>query len=322
MNKNTFRFLGAFIAGTTALALSGCATLSEEISDSKPSIVATTNIWADITSQIAGDHFDVTAIISDPAMDPHSYEASARDQLAITEAELLVINGGGYDDFALTLAGSAGTEIFNAYEIHEAEHADHSEQEHSEEEHSDEAHSEEDHDHAHHSHDGSDHTWYDLHLVEHVSRVIAVKLGELQPENAAVFIKNAEAFGAEIELLEQKRDALASSQVSYFEAHPLATLLLNDLGYQNLTPEGFAASEEAGLEPSARILADSKALISSGKIQFLAVNEQVTSPTLDALKQLAADSGVAVLEFDELLPSGLNYQQWMSQILDSIASVN
>jgi zinc/manganese transport system substrate-binding protein len=311
MNKNTFRFLGAFIAASTALALSGCAPQSEEVVDAKPSIVATTNIWADITSQIAGDFFDVTALISDPAIDPHSYEASARDQLAIKEAELFVINGGGYDEFAEVLASSAGTEVFNAYEIYEAQEGSDSGETHAE----GEAHA------AHGDHDGSDHTWYDLHLVEYVSGMIAIKLGELQPENAAIFSANAEAFGAEIELLEVKRDALTSSEVHYFEAHPLAALLFKDLGFKNLTPEGFAETEEAGLEPSARVLADSRELIASGDIQFLAVNEQATSPTLDALKQLAAESGVPVLEFDELLPEGSTYQQWMGSILDSIAGI-
>jgi len=88
-----------------------------------------------------------------------------------------------------------------------------------------------------------------------------------------------------------------------------------------LTPEGFAESEEAGLEPSVAVLADSRELIPSGKIQFIAVNQQATSPTLDALKQLAADAEVPVLEFDELLPAGSNYQEWMAGILDSIAAI-
>jgi len=353
MNKNKFRFFGALVAASTALALSGCAPQSDEVVEAKPSIVATTNVWADITSQIAGDFFEVIALISDPAIDPHSYEATARDQLAIEEADLFVMNGGGYDEFAEVLAGTAGTEVFNVYEIHEAAEGAESGKAHSEGEahtegeahageeahaegevhtegeahaegevHSEgEAHSDEDAHEAHGDHDGSDHTWYDLHLVEYISGMIAIKLGELQPENAASFTANAEAFGAEIELLEVKRDALANSEIHYFEAHPLAALLFKDLGFENLTPEGFAESEEAGLEPSVAVLADSRELIPSGKIQFIAVNQQATSPTLDALKQLAADAEVPVLEFDELLPAGSNYQEWMAGILDSIAAI-
>ncbi|MEZ7995282.1 MAG: zinc ABC transporter substrate-binding protein, partial [Aquiluna sp.] len=194
--------------------------------------------------------------------------------------------------------------------------------EHGEEDHADE-HGEEDHadEHAHAS-DGSDHIWYDLHLVEQAAISLAEKLGVLQPDNAQDFIDNAGAFVSDISVLEQRVQTLADINVHYFEAHPLATMLFTDLDYENLTPKGLAEAEEAGLESAARVLADSRELISSGKLQFLAINEQVTSPTLEALKSLAEESGVPILKFDELLPDDTNYQEWMGSLLDSIAAVS
>ena len=326
MTNKTFKIMGAIVAAVTAVSLSGCASsVAEETqseSESKPTIVATTNVWADITGQVAGEFFDVTAIISDPSIDPHSYEASARDQLDISEADLFVVNGGGYDDFALILASATETEMFNVYDVLEAaeleggdEHAGESKDEHageSADEHGDEHAGE---------HDGSDHMWYSLHSVEQTAILLALKLGELQPENAQYFADNADAFVSEIAVLEQKLEALSDMDAHYFEAHMLAAMLFADLGFENLTPEGFAESEEAGLEPSVRVMADSQELISSGKLQFLAVNAQVTSPTLESLKKLAEESGVPVLEFDELLPEGSNYQEWMESKLDSIAAI-
>jgi len=322
MTTKTFKTLGAIVAAVTAVSLSGCASSAAEEAqpgtESKPTIVATTNVWADITGQVAGEFFDVTALISDTSIDPHSYEASAREQLAISEADLFVVNGGGYDDFALTLASATETEMFNVYDVLEAteleggdEHTDESADEHageSADEHGDE-------------HDGSDHVWYSLHSVEQTAISLAQKLGELQPENAQYFADNADAFVSEIAVLEQKLEALSAMDGHYFEAHPLAAMLFADLGFENLTPEGYAEAEEAGLEPSARILADSQALISSGQLQFLAVNAQGTSPVLESLKKLAEESGVPVLEFDELLPEGSNYQEWMESKLDSIAAI-
>jgi zinc/manganese transport system substrate-binding protein len=163
--------------------------------------------------------------------------------------------------------------------------------------------------------------WYSLHAVEQTAISLALKLGELQPENAQYFADNADAFVSEIAVLEQKLETLSGMDGHYFEAHPLAAMLFADLGFENLTPEGYAEAEEAGLEPSARILADSQALISSGQLQFLAVNAQGTSPVLESLKKLAEESGVPVLEFDELLPEGSNYQEWMESKLDSIAAI-
>jgi zinc/manganese transport system substrate-binding protein len=330
MTNKTFKIMGAIVAAVTAVSLSGCASsVAEETqpeSESKPTIVATTNVWADITGQVAGEFFDVTALISDPSIDPHSYEASAREQLAISEADLFVVNGGGYDDFALTLASATETAMFNVYDVLEEteleggdghagesadEHAGESADEHAGEgadEHGDE-------------HDGSDHIWYSLHSVEQTAISLALKLGALQPENAQYFADNADAFASGIAVLEQKLETLSGMDGHYFEAHPLAAMLFADLGFENLTPEGYAEAEEAGLEPSARILADSQALISSGKLQFLAVNAQGTSPVLESLKKLAEESGVPVLEFDELLPEGSNYQEWMESKLDSIAAI-
>ncbi len=70
-------------------------------------VLATTNVWGDIAKQLGGDWVEVTVIIDDPMQDPHSYEASARDQLAVNDAELVVVNGGGYDDFIYSLVQSA-----------------------------------------------------------------------------------------------------------------------------------------------------------------------------------------------------------------------
>jgi zinc/manganese transport system substrate-binding protein len=338
MTTKTFKIMGAIVAAVTAVSLSGCASSAAEEtqpeSESKPTIVATTNVWADITGQVAGEFFDVTALISDPSIDPHSYEASAREQLAISEADLFVVNGGGYDDFALTLASATETVMFNVYDVLEAteleggdEHAGESADEHageSADEHAGESadeHGDEHGDEHAGEHDGSDHMWYSLHAVEQTAISLALKLGELQPENAQYFADNADAFVSEIAVLEQKLETLSGMDGHYFEAHPLAAMLFADLGFENLTPEGYAEAEEAGLEPSARILADSQALISSGQLQFLAVNAQGTSPVLESLKKLAEESGVPVLEFDELLPEGSNYQEWMESKLDSIAAI-
>jgi len=336
MTNKTFKIMGAIVAAVTAVSLSGCASSAAEEtsaaegiqsgSESKPTIVATTNVWADITGQVAGEFFDVTALMSDPSIDPHSYEASAREQLVISEADLFVVNGGGYDDFALTLGSATETEMFNVYDVLEAteleggdEHAGESADEHADES-ADEQAGESADEHGD-EHDGSDHMWYSLHSVEQTAISLALKLGELQPENAQYFADNADAFVSEIAVLEQKLETLSGMDGHYFEAHPLAAMLFADLGFENLTPEGYAEAEEAGLEPSARILADSQAIISSGQLQFLAVNAQGTSPVLESLKKLAGESGVPVLEFDEFLPEGSNYQEWMESKLDSIAAI-
>jgi zinc/manganese transport system substrate-binding protein len=288
-------------AVTTALGLAfaftGCT--STEPTDTRPTIVATTNVWADIAGQVAGDKFQVVSLINSASQDPHSYEASAREQLAVKNSELFIMNGGGYDDFALKLASAAEVTPFNVFEVNEAAHPE-------------EGHA--------HEHDGSDHIWYDLHVAEHTAELIAAELSTLQPDNAAEFKTNAAKFGAEIEVLEE-RAASITGKLSYFEAHPLATLMFSELGFTNLTPEGFAEAEEAGLEPSVKIMNTASELIKSGKIAFLAVNRQVTSVSLEKLASIAKEQGIPVISFDELLPGDASYQEWFDGLLSELSSL-
>ena len=304
--------------GLLVLASASLTSCSATPADtSKPTIVATTNVWANVAEQIAGDNFVVTALITDPAQDPHSFEASARDQLAVSESSIFIINGGGYDEFAEVLATAAKVVPFNVYELHEGEHgAEHSEEHTEEGDHSGEEGHEEGHE-DEHAHDGSDHTWYDLHVAELTAELLAAKMSELQPENAEEFTANAQSFAADIAALEERISAFGVN-LSYLEAHPLATLLFNELGFTNLTPEGFAEAEEAGLEPSVKIMSDATGLIEQKKIGFLAVNRQVTSASLERLKKLAEENGIAVLTFDELLPEGQSYQEWFSSLLTEL----
>ena len=92
-----------------ALALSGCATSASEAdaADGTIAVVASTNVYGDIAEQIGGDLVSVTSLIDSAAQDPHSYEASAQDQLALSKAALVIENGGGYDPFIDSLLSAS-----------------------------------------------------------------------------------------------------------------------------------------------------------------------------------------------------------------------
>ena len=62
-------------------------------------VVATTNVWGSVASAVAGPGVEVRSIIQDPAADPHSYESTPAGAAAITNADLVVYNGGGYDEW-------------------------------------------------------------------------------------------------------------------------------------------------------------------------------------------------------------------------------
>ena len=101
-----------------ALALVGCSGGTPEAGGGGEAtggagdgllVVASTDVYADIAQAIGGDLVTTQAIISGTAADPHSYEATARDQLAVDDADLIILNGGGYDSFMDTLIEASGT---------------------------------------------------------------------------------------------------------------------------------------------------------------------------------------------------------------------
>ena len=61
------------------------------------SVVAAENFYGDIAKQLGGSHVAVTSILSDPNIDPHEYESSVQNALAVTHAQLVIQNGDGYD---------------------------------------------------------------------------------------------------------------------------------------------------------------------------------------------------------------------------------
>src|SRR6188768_177110 len=94
----------ALAAGTT-----GCAASDDPAADGVIRIVASTNVYGDVARAVLGDAGEVTSIIEDAAQDPHEYEADGRDALAISRADIVIVNGGGYDEFMHTLLDAQGS---------------------------------------------------------------------------------------------------------------------------------------------------------------------------------------------------------------------
>jgi zinc/manganese transport system substrate-binding protein len=312
MKTKTFALVTA-----TALLLAGCAaTDSTTDATDEPfaglTIVASTNVWGDVASSIGGDLVQVVSIIDSFSQDPHSYEASARDQLAVNDADVIVANGGGYDSFMDTLAVAAGnSNVIYAYLPEEGEEDDHATEE-------DDHATEEDHDHDHDH--GNEHVWYDFHVVEDFATRLAEQLKTLDPENSATYTANLEEFLGGIESLGDRAAEVAGSVsgAKVISSEPVADYLLAELGLTNITPESFSQAIEEELDVSPKDLLEIQNLISTKSVDLFVVNIQTGSVQIDALVKLAEDSGVAVIQVSELLPEGLSYLAWMEQNISAI----
>jgi len=311
--------LKALILALT-LSLTGCAApepTAQPTPEPTPSasepilrIVASTNVWGDITKFIAGDDVEVVSIIESFSQDPHSYEASARDQLAVNEADLVIANGGGYDSFIEQLAKAAGDkEIIFAYEPEELD----------KEPESDDGHNH-DHDHDHgHGHE-NEHVWYDFHAVEDFANRLAGKLSQLDPDNTLYYSDRLTQFLNLIEIFEDRVALLAQKYEgsAVLSTEPVADYLLDAFGLENLTPKSFSQAIEEELDVSPRVLLEVRQLILSKRIKLVVSNIQTGSSQVDELLALAKAEGIAVVELSELLPEGIGYIDWMESNIAAI----
>ncbi len=310
----------AAIGATAALALTGCADAGSPAPESGlVRVVASTDVYGDIVTSIGGDNVEVTSIISGAAVDPHSYEATVQDELALSRADVVIANGGGYDPFVdsmIETSGADGVVVLSAADASGLlEDPDHAGEEHAEEEHAGEVHPE-------HGHiEGfNEHVWYSVHGMHHLAEEIAQALRKIDPDNASDYDSNAAAFVAELEALEARAADLqtAAGGAGVVATEPVGVYLLEDVGLENVTPKEFAESIEEGIDVPPAVLQETLAAVEAESVALLAYNAQTTDPVTDRLRQAAEDAGVPVVSLTETLPDGQGYLEWMAANLDAI----
>ncbi len=262
------------------------------------SVVASTNVWGDIVKQVGGDRVDVLSVISDPSADPHSYEANAQTQLALSKAALVIENGGGYDDFMSTMLSSADSSapVIDAVDVSGKKAA---------------------------AGDGlNEHVWYDLPTVKKVADDVAVRLAAIDPSGKAEFTANATAFGNQLDALTAEVEAVRSAHggTGVAVTEPVPLYLLDAAGLDNLTPEQFSAAIEEDTDVPPTVLQEMLALFADKKVKALFYNEQTRGPQTDAVIAAAKDNSIAAVPVRETLPEGQDYLAWMKGNITAMAA--
>lgn len=297
----------ALITGASLALLAGCSSSSDSSSDaggshqavasSKVAVVASTNVYGDITEQIGGDKVSVTSIISDPDQDPHSYEANTQNQLALSKAKVVVENGGGYDDFVdrMLKSGNSSAEVVNAVKVSGKT--------------------------APKGGELNEHVWYDFPTVAKITDSIAAALGKADPGAAATFTKNADAFKAKLKPLEAKEAQIKKEHGGEGVAitEPVPLYMLDASGLVDKTPAAFSEAIEEGDDVSPKVLQATLALFSAKQVEALVYNAQTSGPQTEKSEAAAKAAGIPVVPVTETLPKGKDYLGWMTGNVDALA---
>lgn len=318
--------LGAVIAGCGGAGAaagsdaSGSAAAPGPASDGELSIVTTTNVYAAIARAVAGDHAMVTAILDDPSADPHSFEATPADQVAIAKADLVIVNGGGYDDFAIAMVDATPTHptLLDAVEISGLAPHDHPD-----------ASTGADAGDQHEAGDGhehgafNEHVFYSYPAMAKLAQVLADKLSADAPADAASFKQNAATFVTGLDTL-SKAAAQVSTEFPGRKAvvtEPVAGYLLDAMSIADVTPEGFAEAVEQENDPSVKDIAAVSELLKQHQVSLLVYNDQTSGPVTDQVQRTAESAGVPVAAVSETLPPGVDsYLDWQQRTIDTLRS--
>jgi len=311
----------AAAALTSALLLAGCASGQASAGSGKVSVVASTNVYGQIAEAVGGDDVEVTSVISQASQDPHSFEPSARDQLTVSRADLVVQNGGGYDPFMEQLIAASGTSapVITAVElspewegepVHEGGDAQEDGDAHEDEE-----------GHGHDHVEGfNEHVWYDPDTMAALAQDIADELSQLDAAHAATYAANAAAFQESVATLDTALADIAAAHAgaTVFVTEPVPLYLTEAADLENVTPEAFSEAVEEGQDVPPATLLQALDLVRGGSVDVVIVNAQTGGAETEQIVQAAKEQDLPVLSFTETLPQGSTYLEWMSMNIDEL----
>ena len=290
----------AFLTLTTATACSGGERETSAPggpSPVGPAVVASTDVWGSIAESVAGGDIRVSSLVSG-ATDPHSFEPSPAAAAEITDATLVVFNGGGYDAWVpAVLANNPTVPAVDAYSLLDAAAIGEPSP-------------------------ANEHVFYEINTARAVADRIAAALADADPGNADVYRSRAASFARRADTVVAKqqalREELPGAQVVATE--PVAHYLLLATGVTDRTPPGFASAIEQDTDPAPVDIAAMLDLITTRQVSALLFNDQTATAATRGIRDAANAAGVPVVEVTETLPAGSDYLGWQSDTVDRLGA--
>jgi zinc/manganese transport system substrate-binding protein len=252
-------------------------------------IVAAENFWGSIAAQLGGDHVHVTDIISSPDADPHDYEPTAQDGRAIASANLLLVNGIGYDTWATKLAAANPSTSRTDLTVGTALRV---------------------------PDDGNPHRWYNPDDVRRVVAALVGDLSRIDPADAAYFGRQQSTFETTtlapyLSEIRAIRATYAGTPVGASES--IFAMLAPALGLDLVTPPDFLKAISEGTDPTATDKRTIDQQIQDRAIKVYVYNSQNATPDIQAQISAARAHGIPVTTITETLtPATASWEQWQT----------
>jgi zinc/manganese transport system substrate-binding protein len=285
---------GRLIWGLTALALtmSACGSSTPAVQAGPLKVVAGQNFWGSVATQLGGSKASVQSVVTDPNADPHEYESNTNDARAIADANFVILNGAGYDDWASRLLSanpSSHRTVLIAADLLGKKAGD------------------------------NPHFWYNPDYVTRMADQITADYKSIDSADAAYFDQQRAAFTTALKPYTQR---IAEIKAKFSGAPVGATetifvYMATALGLNLISPPEFMNAVAEGNDPPAAAVITFQNQITSRQVKVLVYNVQTATAVTTNLKHIAALAEIPVVGISETLqPESATFQDWqLSQLL-------
>ncbi len=255
-------------------------------------VAASVNQWGTVAKALGGDNVNVTSIINSTNVDAHDYEPTTSDIAKLQKAQVIIVNGAGYDAWAVKAAQTANAIIVNAAEIGGVN-------------------------------DGENpHVWFSADVRKAVAQAITEAYEQADAAKKNDFDKMNDQWAAEennveskIAEVKQKTDGLA-----YAATESVASYLAEDMGLADATPSGYARATANESEPTPTDIKQFTDALKAGEIKLLVVNTQEESELTDKITDAAKSVEVPMVELTEQMPEQYDsLTAWMEGLVDAFS---
>jgi zinc/manganese transport system substrate-binding protein len=251
-------------------------------------VVAGENFWGSLVSQLGGSRTQVLSIVTDPNADPHEYESNSQDAQAVANAAFVIVNGAGYDDWALKLIAASNTPnqvVLNVANLLGKKEGD------------------------------NPHFWYSPTYVNETVKAMYNDLVSIDPADTTYFTQQYTSLNASLGVYNSRiseiRAQFAGRKVAATES--IFVYLANATGLDVVSPPAFMDAVAEGNDPPAQSIVQFQQLIQNGTVTVLVYNAQTVTPLTQSMKALAASKGIPIVAVTETIqPPDVSFQVWMN----------
>ena len=254
-------------------------------------VVVSVDQWGDLVSRLGGACANVTTVLAGSSANPHDFEPSPADAAKFEGAQLVVLNGGHYDEWAAKLAASTAPNvpIVDAVAVSGGE--------------------------------VNPHAWYNPRSVTAVVDAVSARLRQLAPDAAGYFDERRVALGEALKPYDELIDSIKASVTG--KAYAATETSFDDmgaaLGLTNRTPRGYQVASASDSEPSPADFDAFLRLLGDRGVDVLIYNVQTEGAVPQQLRATAEQAGVPVVEITETVPPDADsFESWQVNQLTAL----